>query len=156
MPVFTGQYERTIDAKHRIQLPSQLRAELDPELDGRKLYVTLGEYPGTLSIFTPRGFDELAARMQTENTANPAARRFELQFYAIASTVDMDKQGRVVLPERLIRKARFGEDVYLLGQRNRIEIWGRVELDRAMGIDWEGDDWPDWPGFLRQRPPETD
>ena len=156
MPVFTGQYERTIDAKHRIQLPSQLRAELDSDLDGRKLYVTLGEFPGTLSIFTPRGFGALAARMETEYTANPAARRFELQFYAIASTVDMDKQGRIVLPERLIKKARFGEEVCLVGQRNRIEIWGRSELDRAMGIDWAGDDWPDWPGFLRRRPGAAD
>jgi len=156
MSVFTGQYERTIDAKNRIQLPSQLRSAVDPDLDGNKLYVTLGEYPGTLSIFTGRGFDELAARMQTEFTANPAARRFELQFYAVSSSVDMDKQGRIVLPDRLRKKARLGEDVYLVGQRNRIEIWSRADLERAMGIDWEGDGWPDWPGFLRKRPTSTD
>ncbi len=80
MRIFTGQYERTIDAKNRIQLPSQLRSAIDSERDGVGLYVTLGEYRGTLSIFTERGFEELAARIETEFMPGPESRRFELQF----------------------------------------------------------------------------
>ena len=62
MRIFTGQFERTIDAKNRIQLPSQLRAIIDPEQDGEGLYISLGEHRGTLSIFTERAFEELASR----------------------------------------------------------------------------------------------
>ena len=98
MRIFTGQYERTIDAKNRVQLPSQLRAAIDPERDGLGLYVSLGEHRGTLSIFTARAFEQLASRIETEFMPGPESRRFELQFYALASSVDMDKQGRIVTP----------------------------------------------------------
>lgn len=154
MQIFTGQYDRTVDVKNRIQLPSQLRAAIEPERDGSGLYVTLGEHRGTLSIFTERAFEELAARVETEFMPGPESRRFELQFYSLASHVDMDKQGRVVLPERLRKKARLGEEVYLVGQKRRIDIWNRTDLDRSMGIDWEGEDWPDWQSFVRMRPSE--
>ncbi len=154
MPVFTGQYERTIDAKNRAQLPSQLRAAIDSERDGAGLYITLGEQRGTLSIFTERGFEELASRMETEFMSGPESRRFELQFYALASRVEVDKQGRFVLPDRLVKKAGLRQEVYLVGQKHRIDIWNREELERSMSIDWEGDDWPEWQGFLRARPRE--
>ncbi len=156
MRLFAGQFERTIDAKNRVQLPAQLRSVVDPDQAGAALYVTLGESNGTLAIFTARGFEDLASRMETEYSTGPDARRFELQFYAMASPVDIDKQGRLVLPDRLRRKAGLGEEVFLIGQKNRIEIWNRAALDRAMGIDWEGEDWPQWQSFLRKRPSSKD
>lgn len=149
---FTGQYDRTIDAKNRIQLPSQLRAGVDPERDGVGFYITLGGQRGTLAIFTRRGFEEQGSRMETEFIPGTESQRFELQFYGLASYVEMDKQGRLVLPDALRRKAKLKEEVLLVGQKNRIEIWNRVDLDRAMGIDWEGDEWVDWQRFLRMRP----
>ena len=154
MRIFTGQYDRTIDTKNRIQLPSQLRSGIDPERDGAGLYVTLGEYRNTLSIFTERGFEELTARIETEFMPGPESRRFEVQFYGLASYVDIDKQGRIVLPDRLRKKARLGEEVFLVGQKYRIDVWNRADLERSMAIDWEGDEWPDWQGFLRMRPAE--
>ena len=152
MSVFTGQYERTIDSKNRVQLPSRLRAGIDPEREGTGLYVTLGEYRGTLSLFSEGGFQELVSRIETEFMPGPESRRFELQFYALASHVEMDKQGRLVLPDRLVKKARLQEEVYLVGQKYRIDLWNRGDLERSMGIDWAGEDWPDWQGFLRARP----
>jgi len=155
MRLFTGQFERTLDAKNRIQLPSQLRAAIDPERDGLGLYVTFGEQRRTLSIFTERAFEELAGRMETEFMPGPESRRFELQFYALASFVEIDKQGRIVVPDRLRRKAKLGPDVFLVGQKLRIDIWNRKDLDESMGVDWEGEEWPDWQGFLRRRPSES-
>ncbi len=152
MKFFTGQYDRTIDAKNRIQLPSQLRTVLEESHGGSRLVVTLGEHRGTLSIFTERGFEELAARVETEFESGPEWRRFELQFYALAKRVEADKQGRFVLPDLLLKKARLDTEVYLVGRKDRIELWDRAEFDRALGIDWDGDDWPDWPRYVRRRP----
>ncbi|MEK6677323.1 MAG: hypothetical protein AABZ47_16935 [Planctomycetota bacterium] len=152
MSVFTGQYERSIDGKGRIQLPSQFRASLDPKRKGVGMYVQLGEFKGTLAIYTEQGFEEMAARINTETMPGPESRRFELQFYALASAVDVDAQGRFVLPERLRKKAKLGEEIYLVGQKTRIDIWNRADLDREIAMDWEGDDWPDWQGFLRMKP----
>jgi len=152
MRYFTGQHDRTIDAKNRIQLPSQWRAQMGPEEDGSRLYVTLGEHRGTLSIFTERDFEELASRIATEFMSGPEAQRFELQFYSLAAQVDVDKQGRFVLPERLSAKARLGQEVVLVGRKSRIDVWNRDDLERALGIDWDGDEWPDWQGYLRMPP----
>jgi DNA-binding transcriptional regulator/RsmH inhibitor MraZ len=69
--------------------------------------------------------------------------------------VDIDKQGRFVLPDRLVKKAGLQTEVYLIGQKQRIEVWNRDDFDRSLGIDWEGDEWPDWQGFLRQRPTQA-
>lgn len=156
MQFFTGRYDRTIDEKNRIQLPSQLRGAMDPERDGPGLYVTLGEHRGTLSIFTERGFEELASRIETEFESGDEALRFELQFYSLASRVDVDKQGRFVLPDPLVKKAGLKEEVCLVGQKHRIDVWNRDALDRELGIDWEGEAWPKWHGYLRRRPGGND
>ena len=156
MRFFTGQHERAIDEKNRIQLPSQLRNTINADRDGSGLYVTLGEHRGTLSIFTERGFEELAARIETEFMPGPEAQRFEPQFYSRASRVEPDKQGRFVLPEQLMSKARIGKDVILVGQKSRIDLWNRTSFEKSIGIDWEGDDWPDWQGFLRARPKSSE
>jgi len=152
MRFFTGQHERTIDAKNRIQLPAQLRAAIDPDRDGKLLYVTLGEVRGTLSLFTERGFENLSERMETEYADDQESHRFELQFFALASPVEVDKQGRFVLPDRLRKKAKLPDEIFLVGRKIRIDIWNRVDLDEAMGIDWHGDEWPQWSAFMRRRP----
>lgn len=152
MRLFTGQYDRTIDAKNRIQLPSQLRSAIEPERDGEGLYIILGEFKGTLSIYTERGFEELSTRIETETMTDPDAVRFEMQFFSTSVFVEMDKQGRLVLPDRLRKMARLEEEVLLVGQKRRIDVWNRAEFEQTLGIDWEGEDWPKWQGFLRMKP----
>ena len=152
MPVFSGTHDRTIDSKGRVQLPSQLRGEIDPERDGAGLYVQLGEIPGTLSLYTAREFREIAQRARTKYTPGIESRRFELQFWGTAALVEIDNQGRFVIPEKLRRKAKLGEEVFLVGADYRIEIWNRADFERQVGIDWEGDMWPDWQDKLHQSP----
>lgn len=152
MRYFTGQFERSIDDKKRLQLPAQFRDAIDQGRDGCLLYVTLGERSGTLSIYTEKGFEAVAARTETEVQSSPDALRFELQFFALTSSVEMDKQGRFVLPDRLVKKARLGSAVVLVGQGNRIEVWDPAALERSLGIDWAGEEWPSWQSFLRKSP----
>jgi MraZ protein len=85
----------------------------------------------------------------------PDSRRFELQFYGLASFVDIDKQGRFVVPDRLRKKAALGTELFLLGQKDRIEVWNRDALERSLAIDWDGDAWPDWQGFVRMKPQQS-
>ncbi len=156
MRIFTGQHERTIDGKNRITLPAQLRAALGPDREGNGVYITLGEHRGTLSVFTELGYKALASRSGTEFTPGPESRSFELQYYSISEYVELDKQGRIVLPGRLRRKAKLCEEALLVGQKNRFDIWNRAEFEKVLGIDWESDDWPDWQGFLRMKPGQAE
>jgi MraZ protein len=146
---FTGHYERTIDSKNRLQVPSQFRNAIDPERDGPGLYVILGERRHTLALVTERQFDELADRIRTESAPGQDSLDFEQRFYSTASHLDMDKQGRVVLPEYLTSMARIEGDVVLSGGNYRIDIWRRSDFKAFMAvIDWEHD-WPNWQQFLR-------
>ncbi len=155
MRPFTGQFERSIDAKNRVQIPSQLRAAIDAERDGAGLYVSLGECPGSLWVLTERGFEALAERMATETMADERSGHFERQFYSSTQFIDIDKQGRVVLPERLVRKARLGTEVTILGCKSRFELWAREAFEQKYSIDWDGEEWPNWSGFLRMPGPAT-
>lgn len=150
MRIFTGQHERNIDQKNRVQLPTLFRSAVDPEHDGEGWYVTLGHYRHTLSLYTAKTFEDRAAEMKTEDMSDEEAMRFELQYFGMAEYVESDKQGRIILPERLMEKATLSRDVYLIGQKIRIDIWNREEFDRALGIDWKSDEWPDqWRRFVR-------
>ncbi len=155
MRIFTGQYDRTLDSKNRIQIPAQLRSAMDPKRDGDGLYVTLGEHRGTLSIYTEREFEALASRMETEFMPGEKSRRFELQFYSLATFVEPDKQGRLVLSDQLVRKAKLKDELVLVGQKRRIDVWNKQEFEKSLAIDWEGDEWPDWQGYLRMRPSQS-
>ena len=153
MRIFTGQHERNIDDKNRVQLPQQFRTAIDPEQDGEGWYVTLGHHPRTLSLYTARTFEDRAAGIKTEDMSDQDALRFEMQYFGLAEHVESDKQGRIILPEKLKKKARLQKDVYLIGQKIRIDIWNREDFDRQLGIDWEGDQWPDqWRTFIRGGP----
>jgi MraZ protein len=145
---FTGHHERTIDSKNRLQIPSQFRSAIDVERDGAGLYVILGERRHTLSLVTERQFDELAARIQTEFMSDDEALDFEQRFYSTASHLEMDKQGRVVLPEYITSRARIEGEVVLAGAKYRIDIWRKADFAAFMGIDWEHD-WPNLQRFLR-------
>jgi MraZ protein len=166
MRFFTGTHVRSIDLKSRLQIPAPMRAVICeerrraglPEDKGVMLYVTLGEFPGTLSVLTEARFDELSQRIETEYMPGIESQRFELQFYSAISPVEMDKQGRIVLPDQLVKRAGLAGEVCVVGQKNRIEIWPKEAFKNAQApawdgrVSWEGDPWPDWQGFLRMRP----
>jgi MraZ protein len=154
MQVFVGSFAKGLDDKKRLQIPSHFCKVIHDgkESEKTRLYVTLGRERGTLSIFTEERFEELVRRMETEYIPGDDARRFELQFYAMTRHVEMDKQGRLTLPDDLAKKANLGSDMMLVGQKNHIDVWNRERFEAALGIDWEGDAWPDWEPYLRLRP----
>ncbi len=148
---FTGHHERTVDGKNRLQIPSQFRAEIEAEADGTGLYVTLGERRHTLSLVTERQFEQICRRVQTESIPGQDSLDFEQRFYSTTAHVDMDKQGRLVLPDYLTSVARIKGEVILAGAKYRIDVWRKKDYVAFLGIDWEHD-WPDWQQFLRGSP----
>lgn len=157
MVLFTDHYERTIDDKNRVQLPAQFRAVLGPDKQTSIVYVVLGERPGTLSIFPENGFLELSARVETEFIPGPDALEVEFDLFAWASRIEVDSQGRFTFPDKSLKRAKLGKEIALVGQKHRIDVWDRALFDRrseGVPMEWEGH-WPNWRGFLRQRPSGT-
>lgn len=114
-----GEYNHSLDAKGRIIIPAKLREQL-----GDSFVVTKG-LDGCLFIFPNAEWEKLVNKIQALPLTNTNARKFSRYFLAGASEVEVDKQGRALLPGPLREDARLDKDVVLCGVGNRVEIWSR-------------------------------
>lgn len=117
--MFLGEYEHTIDAKGRMAVPAKFRAQMD-----RGAVVSKGM--GTcLSIYTVEHWEqrsnELVAGMSSDEL-----RDFERRIYPSASEIELDAQGRMVIPAKLRTYANLKNEVTVAGVRDHVEIWDRA------------------------------
>jgi MraZ protein len=120
MPL-TGTYQRTLDDKQRLAIPKPVRDELTPD-HSRILYLA-PETERSLSLFSADVFHRRAQRLEQDSTIQGRARNFLRLYYSQAEQVDLDGQGRVRVPERLMKFADLKQDVVLLGVNDHVEIW---------------------------------
>lgn len=119
--LFTGEYEHTIDAKHRLAIPSEIRSRMDPAQDGEAFY--LGPGPnGMLWLWPERLFERMAGVMEQSLLPAEELMEYEELMFPQASRLDLDKTGRVRLPEKTIRQAGLGPQVVILGVRDHLEL----------------------------------
>ena len=134
--MFLGEYEHTIDTKGRMAVPARFRAQLD-----RGAVISKGK-GFCLSVYTMQRWDEKSAEL-TEGKTSEELRDFERRIYPSASEVELDGQGRMVIPAKLRAYAGLGSDVTVAGVRDHFEIWDRaVWQDYQQRLDAEGGDIP--------------
>ena len=117
MSMFIGEYAHTIDPKKRLALPSKFRGEL-----GNKVVVTRG-LDNCLFVYPMKVWDELATKLGTLPVGEAGTRSFIRIMLAGATDVEVDSQGRVLLPEYLKNDGGLRKDVTIVGLFNRLEIW---------------------------------
>ncbi len=127
--IFTDAFERSIDEKNRLQIPAPYRNALDPDRQGAALFVVPGERDNTLSLYPEKYFEEKVASMGTDEVAGSDALDFEQMFFSVASRVEMDKQGRLVLPERQLAMTDLGKDIYVTGAHYRLDVWKKDDYE---------------------------
>lgn len=126
-----GKYDLTIDDKHRLLIPSEIRRELKPDRDGQAFYVVVGENSKAW-LYTELYFDGLASQMRQTILPGPDRLAFDQWFFSNARKLEWDKQGRVLIPESTLRRTGTGKQISLVGCRDHLEIWNRA--------DWETHD----------------
>jgi MraZ protein len=116
--MFLGEYEHTLDGKGRLAIPARFRSQMSR---GAVLSKGMGS---CLSLYTVEHWEqksnELVARMDSDEL-----RDFERRIYPSASEVELDGQGRVVVPAKLRAYAKLETNVTIAGVRDHIEIWDR-------------------------------
>ncbi len=126
--VFTGTYEHTIDTKHRLAVPSDVRRRLqvaDTNPDAPIfLYVTLGEMD-SLCLYSEKDFERRAEELESSEMEAEELLAYERLMFSLSARVEMDAQGRVRLPENLLRMSKLGSDVVLIGVKDHLEIRDR-------------------------------
>jgi len=146
--VFTDAYERTIDAKNRIQIPAEFRKAMDAKEQGDAFYLCPGERTNTLSLYPERTFHARAEQLRTETIDGEDSLEFEQLYYSLASRLEADKQGRVVLPERQLSLVKLGKEITLAGAHTRIDIWNTPEYSEFLKASFDNR-WDKLQKFMR-------
>ena len=123
-----GEYELTVDNKNRLLIPSDFRRAIEPERDGEALIAVIGVNRKPW-LYPERYYQELVGRMGREIAPDEDVQAFEQSFFARANRIVPDKQGRILLPDKTLRRTNTGKDVTLLGVRDHMELWNREEWD---------------------------
>ena len=146
--IFTDAHERTIDDKNRIQIPAEYRKGMDPEVDGEAFYLCLGERQNTLSMYPSKLYEQRAKALMTGRIPGDDALAFEQTYFSVTSRLEVDKQGRVVIPERQLAMVNLGKEITLAGANDRIELWRTEEYREFIGATVRHR-WHDLHKFLR-------
>ena len=122
-----GSFEHMLDTKGRVFIPAKWRDAI-----GETLVVTLGilETKTTRCLFGMSvsewgAFSEKLAKLPITDVSGQAVRR---KLYAMAAACEIDKQGRILIPQNLREIAGLNKDATLIGVGDRIEIWNPAEL----------------------------
>ncbi len=114
--MFLGEFHHTVDDKGRVVLPSKFRDLLE-----RGAIVSKGD--GCLFIYTIEEFQSVAKDLREKSRMSASAREAARAFFAGASDITPDKQGRLTIPQSLRNYAKLEKDVTVLGVYSRIELW---------------------------------
>ena len=129
--MFMGEFDHTTDPKGRLIVPSKFREEL-----GDTFVVTKG-LDGCLLAYAKTERDRVTTGLRELSLVDKNGRQFIRFFFAGAAEIEMDKQGRILIPEKLREFAGITKEVVSVGADNKLEIWSK---DRYEGLETPPDD----------------
>lgn len=127
--MFMGEYSHTIDTKGRLIVPSKFRESL-----GDEFVVTKG-LDGCLFVYSQDEWKNIEEKFKQVSLTTKDARKFSRFFFAGAATVEVDKQGRILLPSVLREFAGLEKDIVSVGVLSRIEIWSKDKWQESNEYD---------------------
>jgi MraZ protein len=121
--MFLGEYRHSIDNKDRLTIPARYRELLD-----EGAYILRG-LDNNLMVLTTKAFEAISKRIFQMSMTDPLARKLRRLIIGSASRVEIDKVGRILIPEFLCQKAGISceQEAVLVGQGNYFEIWSSEE-----------------------------
>lgn len=131
MLLLTGEYEHMIDAKGRVLLSNRLRSQIDVEENGSNFYIVLGAN-GILCLYPEKQYEQITLSVAPRMDAPDEAVAFERLGFALTSKVDLDGQGRLLLTDKLRKRARLKNQVTLVGVRDHIELWNTKSWEKYL------------------------
>jgi len=126
--MFLGEFQHSLDAKGRMILPAKFRDQL-----AAGAIITKGR-GRCLAVYTAEEFEDVASQVSEVAKRGARERDAARGFFSGASDVQLDKQGRVAIPQTLRAYAGLERDVVVVGVYSRIEIWDTQawrELDQV-------------------------
>ena len=131
MLLLTGEYQHVIDGQNRVLISNKLRSQLDVDEHGSNFYLVLGAN-GILCLYPEKYFEQIVLALAPHTTAPDEAVAFERISFALASKVELDAQGRLLLNERLRKRAGLKDRITLVGVRDHIELWNNENWEQYL------------------------
>ena len=117
--MFIGEYHHTIDDKGRIIIPAKFREDL-----GKNFIITRG-IENCLFVYSLDTWNQITDKLNSLPFTKKDARAFNRFFMSGATSVELDKQGRVNVTAPLIDYANIVKDCVIIGTGDRLEIWAQ-------------------------------
>ncbi|CAM4260161.1 division/cell wall cluster transcriptional repressor MraZ [Paenibacillus tarimensis] len=118
--MFMGEYQHNIDDKGRLTIPAKFRESL-----GSQFIVTRG-LDNCLFVYPMSEWSVLEQKLKSLPLMKSDARAFSRFFFSGATECELDKQGRVNLPNHLCEYAKLDKDCVVIGVSNRVEVWSKA------------------------------
>lgn len=122
-----GEYNAKLTDKNRVALPKKFR-----EILGSKVIVTNG-YEGCLIVVSEQQFEEITSDINVGKFVNNDIRDTTRFLLGGACEVDLDSQGRFVLPSNLLDYAGITDEMCFLGLKRWVELWDKKRWDSKKG-----------------------
>ena len=120
--VFRGINGVNIDAKGRIVMPTRYRERL--QLEGQNVVVlTIDTEARCLLLYPLSEWEDIERKLASLPSFNPAARRIQRLLMGHATDIEIDAQGRMLLPPLLREYAKLNKRVVMVGQGRKLELW---------------------------------
>jgi MraZ protein len=126
--MFRGRYEHTIDAKGRLSIPSKFRETLNERYDSRLVITT---YDGCLIAYPHQEWQVLEEKVALLPEFKKDTKAFLRFFYSSASDCNIDKLGRILVPQALREYAKLEKEVILVGTFRHMELWSKALWEQA-------------------------
>jgi MraZ protein len=121
MTFFTSEYESKLDTKGRIVLPAKIKAQL-PSGEGDELVIRRG-FELCLIIYPMVEFKKVFSKISGLSEFNEEYRKLQRNFFSGTATVELDANGRFVIPRNMLSYAQLEKDLILIGMGNKVEVW---------------------------------
>lgn len=125
--MFVGKFNNSIDSKGRVIVPAKFRYEL-----GASCIVAKG-LDTCLTVYTEEEWNKFVTeKLAPLPDSNEGARKLKRYFFSSANNCEVDKQGRVKIPQELLDFAGITKELVTIGSNNTIEVWSKEEWDKQL------------------------
>jgi MraZ protein len=124
--MFLGQFQHNLDEKGRLMIPARFREMLEGGA-----YITQG-FDRCLMVMTEAYFQQVYERINAMNLADPAARLLRRLILSNAYPVEVDKVGRILMPQNLRQFIGLDGEAIVAGQGEYFEIWTSSDWNMQM------------------------
>lgn len=124
-----GEYRHNVDIKGRVSVPSKFRGDL-----GQTFVITKG-LDNCLFMYSKQEWETFELKLKELPLTNQDARSFVRFFFAGAAECEVDKQGRINIPQNLREYANIQKDVVIVGVATRAEIWDSENWNKYTSSD---------------------